>query len=304
MRILALLGSGAVLVASFAHQNPSANLPEPLATDLAKLGTAKSLKVEFSKRVIGEAATNFTLELSKGDKFKLKYDDGFVLSDGSHLFVYSKRANTYTKTDLTPKEVAKFRSRPELIGWEGFLQEKPGSDIVSAVNGPDRTVQGQSLSTVDVTLKPNARTATLFIDPKIGLTQGFTTKMKDKELLVLATKISLTTEPLPDVEFAFVAPDGATLVQDSDDGSFAGVQQLMTDNCMPCHSADHKRAGIDLSSYEGVSASVVAGQSSQSLLVKALKGDGVDLMPKGRAPLSDDQIAKVAKWIDAGAKNQ
>lgn len=48
---------------------------------------------------------------------------------------------------------------------------------------------------------------------------------------------------------------------------------------------------------------VIPGDAAGSLLVQALEGTAtcVAQMPKGRAPLSPDQIATVRSWIDAGA---
>jgi outer membrane lipoprotein-sorting protein len=303
MKLLALIGSVGVLAGAFAKQAAAPDLPAPLASDLTKLSTATSLKAHFTKRIVGEAPTAFSLEMTKDKKFKLSWDTGFVISDGTSVYTYKKTGNTYTQVDTGDKSIEKFRKRTELLGWEAFLQAKPGSDIVSATAGADRTVGGITVNTFDVTYKPGNRMATLFVDPKLGVTTGFSYKVKDKEYLVLADMIDVSSNPLPDKDFAFVAPDGATRVKDSG-GDFASVQQLLNDSCMPCHSSDHKRAGVDLSNFDGIAAIVKPSDSAGSLLIKAVKGDGVDLMPKGHAPLSDDQIASLAAWIDAGAKNE
>jgi outer membrane lipoprotein-sorting protein len=303
MKLLALLSSSAVLVIAFAQQDAAPTLPEPLASALTKLSTAKTLKVHFTKRLVGGAADAMTLEMAKDNKFKLTYTDGFIVSDGKSVYTYKKTGNTYTQVDTTDKSVAKFRSRLDVLGWEAFFQTKPGSDIVSATAGADKMILGQTTKTVNVTLKPGNREASYFISSATGVPAGFDVKIKDKEWLILADKVEVGDGPLPDKDFTFEAPEGATLVKDTG-SDFASIQQLMTDNCMPCHSADHKRAGVDLSSYDGISAAVKSGDSANSLLVKAVKGDGVDLMPKGRGPLTSDQIASLAAWIDAGAKNE
>jgi outer membrane lipoprotein-sorting protein len=272
----------------------------------AKLSEAKSIKGQFRSRIIGDTSKSFTLELAHGNKFKLATEEGFVLSDGTTVTTYVKAANSYSQAPFSQAELQRFLSKPEVIGWEAFLQSKPGSDISGATVGDSKTVQGHDVQPVTVTLAPNGHTTTLFVDPKLGLPTGWTVNTKKGDLLVLSDSIS--TEPLPDAEFAFVAPTGATsgasASQTSSGATFAAVQQLMNDNCMPCHSASSRRSGVDVSSYDGILATVTPGNSSGSYLIKALKGDGLDLMPKRRAPFTDDQIATIAKWIDSGAKNE
>ena len=48
---------------------------------------------------------------------------------------------------------------------------------------------------------------------------------------------------------------------------------------------------------------VVPGNSSQSLLIKILKGEVSPRMPQNRNPLSPDLIDSIAAWIDNGALN-
>ncbi len=48
---------------------------------------------------------------------------------------------------------------------------------------------------------------------------------------------------------------------------------------------------------------VVPGNSSQSLLIKILKGEVSPRMPLNREPLSPDMIDSIAAWIDNGALN-
>jgi hypothetical protein len=49
---------------------------------------------------------------------------------------------------------------------------------------------------------------------------------------------------------------------------------------------------------------VVAGDADNSLLIQALEGTAcVDQMPRGRDPLSEDEIATIREWIDDGAMN-
>jgi len=306
MKLLAALISSATLLgAALHHQDGAQTFPEPLAGDFTKLSAAKALSVHLKVRVVGESATakEYTLEMAKDKKFKLTYDDGFILSDGNNLYTYKKASNTYSQAPLDDKSLAKFRHRVELLGWASFLEAQPGRDFTKAIVGANRTIQGVEYQTVDIALKPDNHEATLFFLPKVGVVSGFTDKVGDKQYLVIADKLNFADDAAPDADFAFVAPAGATLMK-ANDGNFASIQDLMNGNCMPCHSADHHSARIDLSNYAGISAIVTPSNSAGSLLIKALKGDGVDQMPKNAKPLTDDQIAGVAKWIDAGAKNE
>jgi outer membrane lipoprotein-sorting protein len=288
------------LAMAWAGQQAAPAVPEVLANDFSKLSALKALKVQFTKRVGDGPPKAYTLELSRGDRFKLTSDEGFVLSDGTSVYVYKKEPNTYTQSDLNPAQVAKFGRRMEVLGWAPFFQSNPGADLLSAKLGEIGAVEGHPSKTVELTLRADNSKATLFIDPTLGFTSGIQYKVKDKSVLIFADK--LETVALPEKEFTFVIPDGAKLTQE--EGSFASVQALLNTSCMPCHNSDHKRAGVDLTDFSGIAGCVTAGKSSTSLLIKALKGDGVELMPKGRSPLTDSQIAEISTWVDGGAKNE
>lgn len=86
------------------------------------------------------------------------------------------------------------------------------------------------------------------------------------------------------------------------------INPLIQANCLGCHSGPKAKEGIDMSSYELLTTSgehgpiIKPGDSSSSLMIKAMTGDGVDIMPPA-GKLPDDKIELVAQWIDAGAKN-
>lgn len=92
-------------------------------------------------------------------------------------------------------------------------------------------------------------------------------------------------------------------------GAFAPVQALFTARCVGCHGENGKD-GIDLRSYESAMKGgkegpiIVAGDPANSLIVKAVKGEGgVDRMPKMGSPLSAEEIATIETWIKDGAKS-
>lgn len=87
--------------------------------------------------------------------------------------------------------------------------------------------------------------------------------------------------------------------------TFASAQAIFAKNCVGCHGEKGK-GRIDLRSAESIMKGgedgpiVVAGKSADSLIIKALKGQGAKQMPpKGALPQAD--IDTVAAWIDAGA---
>ncbi|MBL8067894.1 MAG: c-type cytochrome [Armatimonadetes bacterium] len=87
----------------------------------------------------------------------------------------------------------------------------------------------------------------------------------------------------------------------------SGVGTILEQNCVSCHSGDRPKEGIDVSSYANVMKGgehgpiVVAGKSDESVLYKALTGNGAKKMPPGDKGLSQEDIDKVKAWIDSGA---
>jgi outer membrane lipoprotein-sorting protein len=301
MKIPALLLAGTILAVALAQQ---VTLPEPLATDLSKLSSAKALRVSFSLLLNGDPQGKYQLEMSKDNLFRLTTPKGFVLSDGKSVYSYTKSSNSYTVSDVNDDELKKFDRKPEIFGWAAFLEKKPGTDIESATPGGTHPMKGGQVQDVAIVLKEGKGTGTVFVDTQIGIARGFKLKEADKEYLAIADTIETPSNATAPEKFAFVAPDGAKKVEITDAGpTFGQVQQLMTDNCMPCHDSSHRKAGFDLTSYDGIAAAVTAGDSDNSMLVKALRGTGgADPMPRGRSPLSEDQIQTVEKWIKNGAK--
>jgi cytochrome c553 len=85
------------------------------------------------------------------------------------------------------------------------------------------------------------------------------------------------------------------------------VRQVLIDQCLKCHGGDKTRAGLDLSTREGLfkggdnGIAVVAGKAKESRLLKLLRHEEEPHMPSNAAKLSDAQIGRIAAWIDLGA---
>lgn len=76
------------------------------------------------------------------------------------------------------------------------------------------------------------------------------------------------------------------------------IAPIMTANCNVCHSTAVAESGVVTENYDGLS--VVAKNGS---LWAAVNWSGPIQMPKGNDKLSDCDLTKIKKWIDAGSPN-
>ncbi|MEW6304894.1 MAG: DUF1549 domain-containing protein [Verrucomicrobiota bacterium] len=86
-----------------------------------------------------------------------------------------------------------------------------------------------------------------------------------------------------------------------------GVAELLKQNCVECHGSGKIKGDFDLATREGLlkggaeGVSVVAGNSKGSRLLKMLRHEEEPHMPSKKPKLSDEAVAQIAAWIDAGA---
>ena len=87
----------------------------------------------------------------------------------------------------------------------------------------------------------------------------------------------------------------------------ATIQPLFSTNdyCTECHAGSSGSGGLSLESYDNLISDdvVVNADSTNSKLIKRLKGDGVTQMPLGKNTLDSEIITLIATWIQEGAKN-
>ena len=94
----------------------------------------------------------------------------------------------------------------------------------------------------------------------------------------------------------------------------ADIKPILEANCVSCHvpgGTGYDQTGLQLDSYEALmkgterGAVVMAGSSVSSTLYRVVSGqaDPSIRMPHGQAALPDADVAKIAAWIDQGAKN-
>ena len=97
----------------------------------------------------------------------------------------------------------------------------------------------------------------------------------------------------------------------SDDLAFfeTKVRPLLVKNCYECHSENSKKLGgklrLDIregwqKGGEGGEPALVPGKPEESLLLKAVRYDGLEMPPTGRLPEAD--IATLEEWIKRGAR--
>ena len=82
--------------------------------------------------------------------------------------------------------------------------------------------------------------------------------------------------------------------------TFSGsVNPILMTHCVVCHSGANPPLGVKLDTYTGVKA-----QASNGKLFGSINySPGFSPMPKNSAKLSNCNIAKIRKWISAGALN-
>jgi hypothetical protein len=87
------------------------------------------------------------------------------------------------------------------------------------------------------------------------------------------------------------------------------IRPVLVRDCYACHSQQTEKgpkAGLYLDSREGLrkggesGPAVVPGKPTESLIIKALHGDGIAEMPQ-KGKLTDDVIADFEKWVKMGA---
>ena len=79
------------------------------------------------------------------------------------------------------------------------------------------------------------------------------------------------------------------------------ISPIFDANCRACHGATVYKTdggGNDYSTYQGIK-----NQSATLILGCIQHQPGFDPMPKGRAKISDCDIAKIKAWIEAGQPN-
>ena len=271
------------------------------------LQAAQGLTIKFTVQELPGSAKDYTLIYSRPGCYRLDSPDGFALCNGKQIWSYKSATNTYTEGTVDEKGIAAKTQGNEVWAWAPFFDKTLASKLKSAKLGAKRNMKGNMITELSVTLGED-RAITVFIDDKLGIARGLTTKTPKGDIIVVASAITLADKPLESSFFNFVAPRGATLevapVKLS--ASWKEVSAVLSKRCMPCHSSENRKSGVDLSSYDQVLATggVTPGDPDHSRLVRAINGSGRKKMPP---PPNDscttEELQLVSDWIKDGAKN-
>ena len=269
----------------------------------AKLQAAKSLTVEFTLAAGGPPSKS-TLAYSSPNRLRIETATRLAVSDGTTLWVLNKADNTYTQSPAgTGPALA-----DDVYAWRGFFVKAPFSDATDVIPLGKKTVGGVEVNGFKLSL-PNGKTASVFINPSDGLAHVSQLLSNGNSTTAIATKVELGEAPLPDSTFMFTPPDGAKKIEPPvvSAASFASAEAVFKQHCLGCHGTETKKAGLDLSSYDGVMAGargrpiVVAGDPTNSKVIQVLTG-GTPKMPPGDDTVSADGVKTISDWIQAGAK--
>ena len=87
----------------------------------------------------------------------------------------------------------------------------------------------------------------------------------------------------------------------------SGVRDVLIKNCLDCHGGKATKGDFDLSTREALlregaeGPNVAPGKGAESRLYRLVAHLEKPAMPQKAAKLPDDQIRRIARWIDAGA---
>ena len=298
MRVFALALGPLVVLAASAN---GPDLPAALKKGNETLAKAPSLTVEYTLTPPGGAPASYRLLLSRPDAFRLVTPTGFVVGDGKAVTTYTNLTKRYAQEPYTPEWAAAFAERPEILPWRAFFLNDPAQGVLAAKAGASRMVGPNRTDAVTLTTKRIPK-ADLYLDRTTGVARAAAFGEGSEATLLQTKSLILGKAALPATEFAFVAPEGASMEEPA--FTFVQVKALIDDRCMPCHAGANPKAGIKLDTYEGVVATVVPGDPKASLLIKSVKGEGVRKMPLGNHPaLTPEEIEAWSSWIASGAKN-
>lgn len=114
--------------------------------------------------------------------------------------------------------------------------------------------------------------------------------------------------PLSRVAALALALSGLASLDAAAQVTYQDLKPLFQDRCVMCHSGPGAPLGLSLDSYQGVmegssrAAVVKPGEPGESELLRRLRGESQPRMPLTGPPwVPEDDIARVARWIEAGA---
>ena len=309
MKIPFLLGLTGIVAAVIGAQASSAD--SLLDNHTKALQKATTLDADYTVQALPGGPVEYKLKLAKPSSFRFETPDEVLVGNGTTVWDYKKADNSYTETLQASGDVKKLLSKEAVLAWTAFFIKEPFKEATSVKVGSKRVIKGNPVTEVTVALpgKPD-KTATFFIDDKLGIARGFSlTTAPDKQTIVMAKDLTITTGMAKDTDFTFSVPSGAKKLDPSAVAAvgFDKVAAIFQANCAGCHNSTRPRSGLDLTSYAATMTGgrggkiVTPGDADNSPIMAYLKANGKPAMPPNGS-LSDADIATIAAWIKAGAK--
>lgn len=303
MRPLLLLAiSSAVGAGAWLAPSPS-QIPPALRGHCDALYAAKTLQVKVTVQAIPGATEEVAVVLAKDGKYSLDSPSRAVVSDGTNLIVWDKKANTYKKRPVGESVAADLGGEVSAWALLPFFEKDTAKLYSSGAKKGARKVAGVDTDEVAV-VTPAGEQGTVYVSKSDGVAVGFQLTRGEKTFVVLFKDAKVNGEGVADSLFAFVPPAGATEAKTEEEtAGWETVAPIFARSCMPCHG-EQKQKGLDYRTYEAVmqGGSVVPGDPAASRVVRSLRGQIQPRMPQGRPPLPEATIKKVEAWIAAGAK--
>lgn len=310
MRYILFTAAAGVLTSALL---PSQSASTFVGTHTDTLQKASGVSITLTAQKLSGDREEWKLVLGRPRQLRMETASRIVVSDGSKVWEWSKSGNTYTEAPFTDAWLMNASHQPQVLVWSAFFDPLFAKGIASARLGKTRTIKGQEIKEVILTLsKMPGATLTLWYDEKLKAARGGSVRTESgessEEVLIQVSSIEFGAAPEPS-QFQFAPPLGATKVEAPRAGSvtFDQVQRFFSQNCTRCHSGGQPKAGLNLSGYEGIMAGshkgavVVAGQPDNSRVLQVLRPGGSPKMPP-QGSVSKDNVDMLAKWIADGAK--
>lgn len=310
MKLLILFGLAGVLGALFAAQSADSLLEK----HTKQLQAAATLTAAYTIQSLPGAPADYKLEFGKPAKFRLETPKEIVVADGTTVSDYKKDDNTYSQVPQSDTDLKALLKRDAVLPWTAFFTKDPFKDYSGFRAGGSKIMKGKSVTEISMVLPGSpSRTAIFFIDQTLGVARGVSINAgPDKDTIILAKDLAVSTEPAKDADFEFTAPSGAKKVDPNathPGTTWAKVSDVFQTNCGACHNSGRPRSGLDLSTYAGAIAGgrngkdVVPGDPDNSPMMSYLHANGKPQMPPSGA-LADTDIAKIQAWIKDGANEK
>lgn len=297
MRALSLsivVGLGGIACAAASFQSHSAS---DLPINKALFG-ADSLEV---RALEGSQFGTFplTVTYSKPNRFRIEDESRLTVSDGTTLTEYDKASNTYYQEPASLGRI----SEPDVWAFSGFFESNPFGKATDLKTVDEADFDGKPAKQMSMKL-PVEVSADIFLSHDgheiVGskLADGL---LKD-EVRVDSMKLG---GPLSASDFTFKPPAGSTKQPAA--VSYAQVDAIFKESCMPCHDSEHLKSGLDLSTYQTLQKGadhglvVEPGKPRLSLLWIDLAHVNRPFMPPNGI-MPEYRVRKIERWIGQGAK--